>query len=447
MTKLDEALARFDRLIHSPAYQDLAWAHALQKQLAERQLMPGGRAICPVLRPHLLSRRQYDSLQKTAAVLSAAMDRVSEQAIADPALLARLQLLPAERMLAAVNHTHGRAAAITLTANCPAAGHSITGVSADPPASIVYTEQLSDLFYESAPMKELRKRLKFTRGKSVKKLLQSVLAAYKGHGKKKFPCIGVVEFRQSLKAAPSTEALLLAELFRSNGYPAEVVTPEQLEYRNGELRRGDFTIDIVYRRVSAQELLVRSDLNHPLLRAYRDHAICMVNSFRAEVAGKATILALLGDETILAQFPAAERKLLRQHIPWTRFMANAKTTRGNEQVDLPEWVVRNKESLQLRPLDTGSDLHTFDGATLEQGMWERAVKTALRSRYVVQEKTPTERARFPVFQFGRLEMRDFRVSVQPALFSGKMDSAAADVEDVTSTFSLLNGLTPAFVLE
>lgn len=447
MTKLDEALARFDRLIHSPAYQDLAWAHALQKQLAERQLMPGGRAICPVLRPHLLSRRQYDSLQKTAAVLSAAMDRVSEQALAEPSLLSRLQLLPAERMLAAVNHTHGRAAAITLMANCPAAGHFITGVSADPPASIVYTEQLSDLFYESAPMKELRKRLKFTRGKSVKKLLQSVLAAYKGQGKKKFPCIGVIEFRQSLKAAPSTEALLLAELFRSNGYPAEVVTPEQLEYRNGELRRGDFVIDIVYRRVSAQELLVRADLNHPLLRAYRDHAICMVNSFRAEVAGKATILALLGDETILAQFPAAERKLLRQHIPWTRFMANSKTTRGTEQVDLPEWVARNKDTLQLRPLDTGSDLHTFDGAALEQGMWERAVKTALRSRYVVQEKTPAEQASFPVFQFGRLEMRDFRIAVQPALFAGKMDSAAADVEDVTSTFSLLNGLTPTFVLE
>jgi hypothetical protein len=124
-----------------------------------------------------------------------------------------------------------------------------------------------------------------------------------------------------------------------------------------------------------------------------------------------------------------------------------KTGRGSEQIDLPEWVAKNKDSLVLRPLDSGSDQHSFDGAELEQPMWERAVKTALRSRYVVQEKTPMEKVSFPVYQFGRLESRDFRVSIQPALFGGKMDSAAASVEDVTSTFSLLNGLTPALILE
>ncbi|MEP7362979.1 MAG: hypothetical protein ABI972_06975 [Acidobacteriota bacterium] len=447
MTQLDEALARFDKLIHSPAYQDLAWAHALQEQMAAQQLLPGGRAICPVLRPHLLTRRQYDSLQKTTAVLSAVMDRVSEQALANPAMLARLQLLPAERMLASVNHTHGRAAATSITATVGLNDHVITAVSAEPPASVVYTEPLGDLFYESAPLKELRKRYKFTRSKTVKKLLQSILAAYKGQGKKKFPCIGVIEYRQSVKAAPSTEALLLAERFRASGYPAEVVMPEQLEYRNGELRRGDFAIDIVYRRVSAQELLVRSDLNHPLLRAYREHAICMVNSFRSEIVGKLSVLALLSDDSVVGAFPAAERKLLRQHIPWTRFMANGKTTHGTEQIDLAEWVSRNRENLILRPLDSDSDQHNFNGDNLDQNMWDRAVKTALRSRYVVQEKTESVRATFPVFQSGQLESRDFRVSVQPALFGGKMDSASATVEDATSAFSLMNGVTPAFILE
>jgi hypothetical protein len=447
MTQLEEALARFDKLIHSPAYQDLAWAHALQEQMAAQQLLPGGRAICPVLRPHLLTRRQYDSLQKTTAVLSAVMDRVSEQALANPALLARLQLLPAERMLASVNHTHGRAAATSISANVAMTDHAITSVSANPPASVVYTEPLGDLFHDSAPMKELRKRYKFTRSKTVKKLLQSILSAYKGQGKKKFPCIGVVEFRQSAKAAPSTEALLLAERFRASGYPAEVVMPEQLEYRNGELRRGDFIIDIVYRRVSAQELLVRADLNHPLLRAYREHAICMVNSFRSEIVGKLSVLALLSDDAVVGSFPAAERKLLRQHVPWTRFMANGKTSHGEDQIDLAEWVARNRETLILRPLDFGSDQHNFDGAELDQNMWERAVKTALRSRYVVQVKTEGVRVSFPVFQFGKLESRDFRVSVQPALFGGKMDSASATVEDATSAFSLLNGVTPAFILE
>jgi hypothetical protein len=55
------------------------------------------------------------------------------------------------------------------------------------------------------------------------------------------------------------------------------------------LRRGDFVIDLVYRRIKVSEFLVRFDLNHPLVRAYRDHAVCMVNSFRSEMAQRRAI--------------------------------------------------------------------------------------------------------------------------------------------------------------
>ena len=50
---------------------------------------------------------------------------------------------------------------------------------------------------------------------------------------------------------------MLTELFQREGYAAEVIVPDQLEYRNGVLRRGDFCIDIIYRRVRASEFLVR----------------------------------------------------------------------------------------------------------------------------------------------------------------------------------------------
>ena len=60
------------------------------------------------------------------------------------------------------------------------------------------------------------------------------------------------------------------ETFRHDGYQTEIITPDQLEYRNGVLRRGDFTVDLVYRRVRVSEFLIRFDLNHPLVRAYRD---------------------------------------------------------------------------------------------------------------------------------------------------------------------------------
>ena len=82
------------------------------------------------------------------------------------------------------------------------------------------------------------------------------------------------------------------ENFRREGYRTEVISPDQLEYRNGVLRRGDFTIDLIYRRVRVSEFLVRFDLNHPLVRAYRDRAVCVVNSFRSEMAQRRAIFDL-----------------------------------------------------------------------------------------------------------------------------------------------------------
>ena len=67
----------------------------------------------------------------------------------------------------------------------------------------------------------------------------------------------------------------------------------------------------MFRRVSTREILTRWDLSHPLLRAYRDGAVCVVNSFRAEFAQRRALFDLLTDETVTAHLPAADRKLIR----------------------------------------------------------------------------------------------------------------------------------------
>ena len=65
---------------------------------------------------------------------------------------------------------------------------------------------------------------------------------------------------------------------------------------NGVLRRGTFEINMVYRRLGVQEFLIRFDLTHPLVQAYRDRAVCVVNSFRSELAHKKAMFGLLTDE-------------------------------------------------------------------------------------------------------------------------------------------------------
>jgi uncharacterized circularly permuted ATP-grasp superfamily protein len=416
--------------------------------MAAQNLVPPGRPVCPVMRPHFVARRQFDAMVKAAETLYSAIDRIRTITLQNPALLSRMEMLPAEKMLASVDPGYPYLAVTSmLDTQLHNGSFRFVHVATEGPASAAYSDALSAVFYDCAPVKELRKKYKISQLNSMKRLLHALLAAYKVSGKKKYPRFAIVEFRPPFKNAPSPDNLLMAEFFRRAGYPTEVLTPDQLEYRNGTLCRGDFGIEIVYRRVSAQEFLVRFDLTHPLVRAYRDGAICMVNSFRSEIVQKKAIFSLLTDESITSAFPAAERKAIRDHIPWTRVVAPVKTTLNGGTVDLPDYILNNRERLALRPNDEGAGLHSFRGWETDQAAWERALKTAMRSSYVVQERVDAASILFPVFQFGRLEMKGMHVDVQPQMFLGKVEGCGTIVSEAGSTFSTLSGVAPTFVLE
>ena len=103
MNQLDEAVARYNKLLESGPYRDLSWAEALHERMESANLSAGGLLVCPFLRPNFISRRQYDSLVKTGESLIAAIDRMERMVLSNPALMARLELLPAEKMLAAID--------------------------------------------------------------------------------------------------------------------------------------------------------------------------------------------------------------------------------------------------------------------------------------------------------------------------------------------------------
>src|SRR5260370_18711191 len=103
MSQLDEAIARYHKILESDSLRDLAWVTELHARMEAEKLSFGGRLICPFLRPHFITRRQYDSLVKTGETLISAVDRMQQTVLENPALLAQLERLPPEKMLAAIN--------------------------------------------------------------------------------------------------------------------------------------------------------------------------------------------------------------------------------------------------------------------------------------------------------------------------------------------------------
>lgn len=450
MTQMSEAVARYHKIIESDQFKDLAWAHELQERMKAQNLAVGGRPVSPVLRPHFITRRQYQNLVKAVESFSSAMERIENLAIASPQLMARMELLPAEKMLAAVDPGYPFLSVTSLIDT-----HLNNGTLRfarfvpDTPTGVAYGEALSDMFYDAAPVKQFRKRYHLEKLPGTKYLLMAILKAYKEWGgKTKKPNVAILEFRQPFQTTASGENALIADLFRAEGLAVEVVSPDQLEYRNNVLRKGDFNIDLVFRRIKVQEFLLRFDLTHPLLRAYREHAVCVVNNFRSELAQKKAIFDLLTDESITSSFPAAERRTIREFVPWTRVVHETKTKFRNKTIDLPDFILNNRQKLVLRPNDDGVDQDSFRGSEVDDAAWEKALRTALRSPYVVQEVIEPVVDVFPLLQYGHLEMQKMRVDVHPHSYLGKVQGCSSWLTAVgPSGFSTVSGVAPTFILE
>lgn len=449
MTQLAEAVARYHKLLESEPFSVSDWVEEFQKKILAAGLKDGARPICPVLRPHFLSRRQFNALTKAAELLIRAAGRIITAALENPAILARLHLLPAEKMLAAVNPGYTDTAVFALAdTELNGAGMSFLSASAGIPPGLAGGAALADLFFDLPLVKQFRRNYNLEKINDPKLLATSIQEAYQQFGGHRKPRVGILDFRPLYQTADPAAAQLLKELLSQERLQVEIVQPDQLEYKARSLRQGEFVIDLVVHRMRVHEFLLRFDLMHPLIRAYREHTVCLVNSFRSELLHKRSIFALLQDETLTADFPAAEKKVIQQHVPWTRLVAPGKTRYGNKTVDLLEFILKNREKLILKPNDDSGEEHAVAGWLTDDAGWERALKRATRAPYVVQERVDYPPVAFPVYRFGSIEMKALQVVVQPHVCLGKSESCSSWVSEATTGgFSSISGLAPTFILE
>jgi hypothetical protein len=448
MTLLSEAIARYHKILEELAKAGTPWMEELREALKRRKLDGNGSGVSPVLRPHFVNRRQYDNLVAASEALSSAINRVRDLALRDPQVMSRLALLPGERMLVSLDPGYSTPAVASMLEAVVSNGHlHLSAPRADLPRGAVASDLLAGEFLESAPMKQFRKRFKVSRPPGAKPLVTGLLKAWKEFGGKGKPSVAILDFPAAPGGGELLEHGLLEEFLRSQGLEAWTVSPEDLEYSCGVLTMGGRRIDVILRGVKAQELLTRYDFSHPLMRACRERRVCLVNSFRAEVLRKRALFALLTDESITASFPAAERKAIRDTIPPTRVVAPGKTTWRGETVDLLDFILKNRERLVLRPNEDSSELHSTDGALVDDAAWERALRMALRYPYVVQERVESPVVAFPVDYFGELTYREMTVEVTPHTFLGKMHGFSARLSAPRGGFSSAAGLAPSLILE
>ena len=439
-------LKEFDDRIVSTAELDESIFERLTELQRELGLVFGDRPTCPFLRPHIITRSQYDEVARAAQTIALALERVVERALIDEDLLAQLALTPREQVMARMDPGYARLCVTSrLDAYVSEDGFKFLEYNAESPAGVGDQMQLEKVLFGMAHMKQLLGERAHWRPEPHKRLLQSLLRAYREcGGDKDYPNIAIVDWKG---VSTESEFRILQKYFAAEGCPTIIADPNELKYSDGNLRVEDYAIDIVYKRVIIHEFLEKCSEDHPLAQAYADGRVCMANSFRTKLAHKKASFAILSDPRYSNLFSAEEAEAIRRHIPWTRRVIKGTTSFEGAEHDLIQLIRSEPEQFVLKPNDDYGGHGVFLGWETSAEDWKRAIALALERPYVVQQRVPLKKVAMPTFA-GGLRLDEMYVDFNPFLFHNEVEGALIRL----SSSSLLNitsggGQTALLVLE
>lgn len=334
--------------------------------------------------PLALERSEVAALRSTVESAMRLLERATRAWLADPEMQAAYGW-PAERV-ALVRHDPGYARAI------PCArfdsywdGHVVRflEVNTDGTSGMTNVERVTAFFLEEPGLAPLRARF----GLKPWPLRDAVLAALlecwaefrEGRpGAPREPRIAIVDWRE-VKTRAEFEAF--RRWFESRGLRATVRDPRDLRFDGRTLSDEEGAIDLVYRRLVSTEVHARRADVEPLIAAYLARAVCVVGSFRSDVAFDKRLFALLQDPRFARHFDEEDRALVRRHFAPTWILR-----RGPGSRDLIARAKRDRERYVLKPAALYEGRGVILGVETEPAAWEVALDAAGDGDHVLQER-------------------------------------------------------------
>lgn len=446
---LAEAISRYHDILADTTLAAEADGQ-MRGELRQRGLYFGDRPLCTVLRPHFYFTGQWAYLQQETEVLLSAFAVAHNACLKDARLRAQLALEAYEERLfsldigGVVPWTSSR-----LDSFFQVDQNTLKFVeyNAETPAGMGYSDVLANLFAELEPMRRFREQYYVYAMPTLESLLEALLRAYREWGGVEAPQIAIVDWQD---VPTLNEHEISRAYFERSGVQTFLADPRALEYRNGRLWAGERRVDVIYKRVLISELIGRMGLDNPIVRAVRDHAVLMTNSFSAKLMAKKASFAFLSDERNERLFTAEQRRVIHAHVPWTRVVSERKTIYRDNTVDLLDFITERRERFVLKPNDEYGGKGVVLGWECSLDEWNETLRQTQTTPYVVQERVSTITRDFPAIVDGRLDISPRYVDADPYVFYGR---TVYGCMTRLSSVSLLNvtagggSVVPTFLLD
>jgi hypothetical protein len=391
----------------------------LRKRLHDRGILFGEGLLPTYAHAFIAPRAQIDRWATQAQTLIEAVEKTAKLLAHNEDFYRSMGLSDNALELVRIDPGYERICVLCRPDGIPVGeGIKFVEVNSDSPAMMMFIDVVAQCLLELEAFAWLRDHRPRS---AADALLDALLECYREYGGDRGPNIAIVDW-----AGQKTrfEHERLAERFESLGHPTVVCDPRALRRVDGELRFENRRIDLVYRRALASEVIKRAEDIAPLLDAYRDGTICMVNPLRSYMAGAKSVLSYLADNggseviprTILLDNPD-KRELVRA-TP-SKWVLKKSESHGGEDVVLPE--------------------------PENEAMWHAALAASANGAWIAQEYLQVPKLALSVVDGESIGRVERHYNWNPFMFAGRY---AGGLVRVSSTplinITLGGGLLPTF---
>lgn len=457
MSQRQQAIDLYHELSTSGSLAHDTW-NVLLPGMSARGLVFGDRPLTTVLRPLLHTGMDWHYLRWRSTVILGVFRKMAEALRDDPALRTQVHLTPEEEELiqipAGFNTILPTARLDSFFTVHGDGSYQLNYVelNGESPASMAYSDVLSELFGETPLMRSFGERYHVEpvaagRRNAVDALLR-IYYEWRGN-RSKLPDIVIVDWSG---VPTTTEFHLFVRYFARYGITVTICDPGAMEFHSNTLYADGRPVDFVYKRVLTTELLQRYRLDHPIIEALRAGVICMANPFACKLVHKKASFAVASDERNAWMFTPTEQDAIRQHIPWTRVVDERRTVAPDgESIDLLPWASDHKDELVLKPNDEYGGKGVLIGWECEQAEWDAALQAALDDPAIVQARAAIAYEDFPsLTPTGAIDISRRLVDSDPFIFNGDMvDGCLVRLSKVTLLNVTAGGgsVVPAYIVD
>ena len=349
------------------------------------------------------------------------MEQLATELVDDAPFCDSLGLDPEALALLRTDHGYSRTCVLCRPDGIPIGNDvKLVELNSDSPAMMMFLDIVAKCLLELPVFEQLRGNVQLPR--AADHLLDALLECHREH-----PCYRGVAPRIAIAdwegQKTRFEHKRLAEHFRAHGNETVVCDPRALELVDGELRFEGQRIDLIYRRALSAEILEHRHEVAPLLRAYRDGLVCMVNPLRSYLVGTKSVLS-------------RPEVLATTDVPRT-LVLNSELAREMVISSQSRWALKRSQG------------HGGDGVVLpepeNEAAWAAAIRASRHEVWIAQEYLQVPRVTLRVVEHGAVREVDKFFNWNPFIFGGRYAGSIVRVSDSPLiNITLGGGLLPTF---